>query len=172
VSATATPRTDWRDNGFSAPPVVKTSSGTEIIYRAVGGMSMKPWSNCFFTPVAAGSPVNYWTAEMLERELNASLWGNDFERVFVFHILPGVRYEIGPIAHDDYAGVDGAANADARLGFYQRSWVTPSGVFRQVRFLDFSTCDRSQLVASRDCFTIGAGRYAREQAGRARRFLQ
>jgi hypothetical protein len=172
MSGTASPRTAWRDNGFSAPPDVKTASGTEIIYRAVGGVSVKPWSNCFFTPVVAGTPVNYWTAEMLERELSAALWGNDFERVFVYQMLAGVHYEIGPIAHDDYAGIDGTATSNAERGFYQRSWVTPSGVFRQVRFLDFSPGGMTRLVVPRDSFTIGAGGYAREQAGRARRHLQ
>lgn len=168
MSATASPRTAWRDNGFAGPPVEKVALGTEIIYRAVGGLTVKPWSNCFFAPVVAGSPLHYWTADVLERELNAALWGNEFERVYTFQMLTRVRYEIGPVAHDDYAGFDGAAIFRAPEGFYQRSWVTPSGMFQQIRLLDFGSHVMTQLVTSRGSFMIGAGRYAREQARRAR----
>jgi hypothetical protein len=168
MSETSKSRSEWQDHGFSAPPDIEVSSGTEIIYRAVGGASVEPWSNCFFTPVVAGSPVNYWTAEMLERELNAALWGNDFERMFVYQMVAGTRYEIGPIAHDHYAGFDRDATSKVEKGFYQRSWVTPSGIFHQVRFLDVSRTKMTRLITSRGSFAISAGRYAREQAARAR----
>lgn len=160
MSATALPRTAWRENGFSAPPVEKESNGTELVYRAVGGQSVKLWSNCFFAPVIDGSPLVYWTAELLERELNAALWGNDFERVFCFQMRPRVHYEIGPIAHDDYVGKAG------RGQFYQRSWVTSSGVFQQVRFRDFDVSDSARLVVTRGSSLVKAGRYARVQGRR------
>jgi hypothetical protein len=172
MSATTSPRTSWGDKGFLRPPAEKPAAGTEIIYRAVGGLTVEPWSNCFFIPVVAGSPVNYWTAELLERELNAALWGNDFERVFAYQMRPGVRYEIGPIAHDHYAGFERFAKSPAEQTFEQRSWVTPSGVFQQVKLLDFGSRNKTLLVISRGSFVIGAGQYAREQAGRARTFSQ
>lgn len=93
------------DEGFAGAPEVKTAHGGEVVYRAHGGGSRK-FGNCFFAPAVGSVPIGHWSAELLERELNAALWGNDFEHVTRFEIVPGTRYKIGAIAHDAYRGVD------------------------------------------------------------------
>jgi hypothetical protein len=130
-------RTPWHDEGFAEPPEEKPSIGGEIIYRAYGGSSGK-LGNCFFAPAIGSTPIAYWTAELLEMELNAALWGNDFEGVTKFEILKGAKYKIGPIAHDEYSGIDGDQI------FFQRAFFTPSGIFKQIKFI---LSDNKDLMA-------------------------
>ena len=164
--ATSSPqRTSWHDDGFSKPPREEIAHGGEIVYRAYGGSS-RVIGNCFFAPATGASPIQYWTAEILENELNASLWGNDFAGIAKFEMISGARYEIGPIAHDNYPGVD-----DGQV-FYQRSFFTPSGIFKQVKFKIAGSRDLRDCVKHLGGFTIAAGRYAREASARAKRYRQ
>jgi hypothetical protein len=128
------------------------------------------WETAFLFPVFSefqyriGQP-SYW-----EAELNASLWGNDFEMIAKFQIHEKVKYQIGPIAHSDYRGVDGGQP------FYQRSFVTPRGIFKQVSFLaDRRTFEKDWTKYVRDLgkdFVIKAHRYAREASRRAKAWKQ
>jgi hypothetical protein len=36
---------DWQENGFVAPPSLKTAEGTEKLYRAWGGNPRRKWGN-------------------------------------------------------------------------------------------------------------------------------
>ena len=148
--------TSWTLEGFSAAPEEKPVRGGETIYRAFGGCS-KPLGNCFFVPAVGSTPLNHWTAELLETELNASLWGNDFDGVtkYAMQKVDGAKYKVGPIAHDGYAGVD------AGQLFYQRSWITPSGIFKQVVFILNAGLSLSTLVRAESTFAIAPGRYHR-----------
>jgi hypothetical protein len=158
--------TPWQDDGFAQPPEEKDALGGEVAYRAYGGSSAK-WGNCFFVPAIGSTPILYWTAELLETELNAALWGNDFEGVTKFEMIKGARYRIGPIAHDNYVGVDGG------LRFYQRSFLTPSGIFKQIKFLLAGTANlRSCVKQLGSPIAIASGRYAREASARAKKFVQ
>jgi hypothetical protein len=162
-------RASWTDEGYALPPEIREARGSEVIYRAFGGTT-KRLGNCFFVPCVLGVPVPYWTAELLEAELNASLWGNDFEMIAKFQIHEKVQYQIGPIAHSNYRGVDGGQP------FYQRSFVTPRGVFKQVSFLaDRRTFEKDWAKYVRDLgkdFVIKAHRYAREASRRAKAWKQ
>ena len=158
-------RTSWHDEGFAAPPVERPAAGGEVIYRAYGGTSAVV-GNCFFAPAVNATPIGHWSAELLEVELNAALWGNDFEGVTEFEMIRGALYRIGPIAHDGYAGLDGGQV------FHQRAFITPSGIFKQIRFVLPGTQRLTDCVKQKGSFTISAGRYAREASARARRYRQ
>lgn len=121
----------WTIDGFASPPAVRTLEGGERFYRAYGGSSPR-LGNCFFVPTAGGQLMIGLTPEVLEMELNASLWGNDYEGVVTYEPMgrnSRVSYQIGPVAHDRYAGVDGYQL------FQQRAFVQPSGMFEQVKFI-------------------------------------
>jgi hypothetical protein len=159
-----TKRTPWNDEGFASKPKEMTSSGGEIIYRAFGGTS-GVLGNCFFTPAVSPKQICHWTAEFLEIELNAALWGNDFEGLTKFEIKPNVKYHIGKIAHDNYAGWEGSIDKT----FTQRSFITPSGIFKQVKII------LEQGIGLRECvkqsggsFKIAAGNFSRAGAKRSR----
>src|SRR3989442_1239376 len=119
-----TERNPWNEEGYASPPETRKAMGHEIIFRAYnsGGQRL---SNCFFMPSISGISIGYWTAELLETELNAALWGNNFERIAKFQICKDVEYKVGSIAHDKYSGIDNGQN------FQQRSFITPSGIFKQ-----------------------------------------
>ncbi len=146
----------WTIEGFEAQPDVRDVKGGETIYRAFGGTS-KSLRNCFFTPAIGSAPMNCWTAELLEIELNASLWGNDFDRVqsFTMNRVAGAKYKIGNVAQSGYAGCD-----TGQL-FYQRSWVTPSKIFKQVVFILDTGTSLETLVRAGQSFSIAPGRYHR-----------
>lgn len=157
---------EWNfEEGFSHPPDVRNAYGGETIFRAHGGSSQES-GNCFFTPAVEGALIGSWTAELLERELNAALWGNDFEVLTRYCIKPGVPYKIGAIAHDRYAGLDFGRT------FEQRAFLTPSGIFRQVTFFwqKGDTIDKFTLKGQ--SLALAPGRYAREASQRAKRFNQ
>lgn len=120
----------WTIDGFASPPRVRRIIGGERFYRAYGGSSPR-LGNCFFVPTAGGQPMPGLTPELLEMELNASLWGNDYEGVLTYEPMgkPDVSYQIGPVAHDGYAG------AESFQLFQQRAFITPSGIFKQVKFI-------------------------------------
>jgi hypothetical protein len=93
-------------DGFDEDPAPgKVESGKPLyVYRAHG--SSKFIGRFFFTPQIAGTPRMNWTADMLERELNAALWENDYRYLAKFRVREKVKYEIGPIAQDGYQGID------------------------------------------------------------------
>lgn len=154
-------RTSWGDDGFACPPEEKRAVGGEIVYRAYGGSS-NALGVFFFVPVIKGALVNYWTAEILEIELNASLWGNDFEKVAKFELLPKIQYQIGPIAHDNYVGNENGI-------FYQRSFVTPSGIFQQVKIDKDLAWPWENYIRLIDIYMINEGNYCRHMAKRSKR---
>jgi hypothetical protein len=162
---TGTTATSWQDDGFAVPPEETVADGGEIVYRAYGGTS-PVLGNCFFAPILGSTPINYWTAELLERELNAALWGNDFAGVTIFVVNRGARYQYGPIAHDRYSGTD-----EGQV-FYQRAFFTPSGIFKQVKFLLNAGQSLRDCVKETGSLQIAAGRYAREASSRAKRYRQ
>jgi len=152
----------WRVHGFAKRPQETNAFGGEPIYRAYGGTS-EVLGNCFFVPAINAVPIGYWTAALLERELNASLWGNDFEGITKFVMIKGSRYQIGSIAHDNYAGFD------ADKLFHQRAFFTPSGIFKQVRFVLGERRRLADCVKQLERFPIAAGGYAREMSARAKK---
>lgn len=158
-------RTAWGDDGFAEPPEERTSVGGEIVYRAYGGSSRRI-GNCFFAPAIKSTPIVYWTADRLELELNAALWGNDFHRIIKLQVLTGARFLIGPIAQDSYSGVDGSQS------FFQRAYFLPSGILKQVKFVIGGARKLCDCVRVLDDFPVSAGRYAREASWRAKRLLQ
>jgi hypothetical protein len=170
-------RTAWHDEGFASKPEEKEADGGEVLYRAYGGTSGH-WGNCFFVPAIDSVPINYWTAELLEQELNAALWGNEFDGVIKFQILnkrPAVRYKIGPVAHDLYAGVeiDRSTTPATISPFVQRSFLTPSGIFKQVTIIKPPEDPLDAYVRMIGPPTpIGSGRFSREMASRAKKFKQ
>ncbi|QBR01505.1 hypothetical protein [Paraburkholderia pallida] len=143
----------------------KSAHGGERLYRAYGGESVT-LRNCFFVPAIDATPIGHWTAELLEMELNAALWGNDFEGVTKFEMIKGARYLIGPIAHDNYSGYD-----TERI-FYQRAFFTPNGIFKQVKFVLTQDQKLLDCVKKIGAFTLAEGRYAREASARAKRYEQ
>jgi hypothetical protein len=165
VSENNSVRTPWHDEGFAAPPEEKPIEPGQVLYRAYGGSS-GVWGNCFFVPAIGSTPIGYWTAELLEMELNAALWGNDFEGVTKFEMTGNGSYLIGPIAHDDYSGIDGGQQ------FYQRSFFTPSGIFKQIKFVLAERQDLSTCVRVLQNIPLAAGRYAREASARGKKYRQ
>lgn len=128
-------RTPQQD-GFSTVPREKTVDKDEIliVYRAHGDTS-KMIGRFFFTPQIAGTPRSNWTAEMLERELNASLWGNDYKYLAKFRVRNGVKYKIGEIAQDNYQGLElhKEAGVTVELPFVQHSYFRNAFFFYQVQ---------------------------------------
>ena len=117
----------WKDEGYQSPPEVKTAVGHEVIYRAYGGRS-KRLGNRFFTPCIKDTPIGYWTAELLRKELNAALWGDDFETIAKFQICRNVEYKLGSMAQDNRSGVrDG-------VYFEYHHFHNSPGIFKQVTF--------------------------------------
>lgn len=107
------------------------------VYRVHGSSALI--GRFFFTPQIEGTPRMNWTADLLEKELNAALWDNDFRYLAKFRVLKGVKYEIGPIAHDKYRGIDGTDWAkknpsnQMKKAFVQYSYFRNENLFYQVK---------------------------------------
>jgi hypothetical protein len=157
--------TPWNDEGFAEQPGERIANGGEVVYRAYGGTS-GALGTCFFTPALSATPIVYWTAELLEVELNAALWGNDFEGIAKFEMIRGARYRIGSIAQGGYVGIDEGRR------FYQRDFLTPSGIFKQVKFVLTGKTGLLDCVKKLERVPISSGRYAREASARAKKFRQ
>jgi len=157
--------TAWHDEGFAEEPVEKSATGGEVVYRAYGGTS-RVLGNCFFVPAIGASLIGYWTADLLERELNAAHWGNTFEGLSKFEMLPGAVFRIGAIAHDNYVGID-----DGRR-FIQRAYFSSRGIFKQVTFVLSKNRTLVDSVRKTSSFPISAGRYAPEASRRAKQCRQ
>lgn len=108
----------WEKEGFDGVTEQFVSKGIECILRAYSsgvpdlqgahGTSNKI-GNCFFVPGIGrfngeilGFNVNkrLWTGPFLEERLNAFVWGNTFDRLTVWRLIPGVKYEIGSIGQN------------------------------------------------------------------------
>jgi hypothetical protein len=129
-------RTPQQD-GFAAPPREEMVGEGDIliVYRAHGETS-KMIGRFFFTPQIGGTPRLNWTAEMLERELNASLWGNDYQHLAKFQVRNGVKYKIGKIAHDNYTGIELHRNENGKVvevPFDQYAYFRNANLFYQVQ---------------------------------------
>jgi hypothetical protein len=122
--------------GFDADPEEREVAEGEVlyVYRAHGETS-KMIGRFFFTPRVGDQPRTNWTADLLERELNAALWGNDFRYLAKFRVRSGVRYRIGPIAHDRYQGVEYHQEGQTvkEVPFDQYSYFRNSSLFYQVQ---------------------------------------
>lgn len=172
-------RMSWHDAGYARQPDERIATAQESIclYRAYNEFGPR-LNNCFFTPSLRGADIGHLTAEILETELNAALWDNNFERVAVFKIVDGIKYKIGPIAHDHYAGTDNSST-DSRKRFYQRSWLKPSGRFHQVNIIIPEPKDSEKRKELKDClvdlkrdFLVEPGNFAREASKRAKGYPQ
>ena len=119
-------------DGFDCDPAEKQVADGQvlIVYRAHGDTSQLI-GRFYFTPLIAGIPRMNWTADLLERELNAALWDNDFKFLAKFRVLSGVRYKIGPIAQDNYRGVERKDGVETP--FEQFSYFKNAGLFHQVQ---------------------------------------
>lgn len=156
--------TAWESEGYAEQPQVHEAGDSLFIFRTFGGTNKEDgW--CFFTPAIGCTPVSYWTAELLETELNTALWGNDFDKLQKYRVIPKTRYKIGPIAHDSYTGIDNDSRTVGPHGdkrFIQWSWVTPSRIFKQVTFFKEAGNARSDYVQRvGEPVTILPGRYHR-----------
>lgn len=116
----------------------------DIFYRAYGGHS-KMWGRSFFVPAVAHNGnhqlINYWTAELLEKELNAALWGNDFKFLLIVkanNSTPPLKYKIGTVVQGNYRGFDNKKDVEP---FVQQDFITPSGIFKEVQFDSFGVED-------------------------------
>lgn len=121
----------YTSNGWDGVPEEKTATGGETVYRAFDkrkDATSRQLGPFFFMPVASGMQVHEMTALELETELNAALWGNRFSYLAKFRIKPGVVYLIGNIAQTDYTEKD---YSEDQL-FQATSFITPSGLFKQV----------------------------------------
>ncbi len=139
----------------------------DIFYRAYGGGSKK-WGRSFFVPAIANNQnyqlSNYWTSELLEKELNAALWGNTFEFLLVAratNITPPLKYKIGTVVQGHYRGlIDGKT-------FTQRDFITPSGLFKEVQFDSYGIDDlKFCLEVVEHARPINAGNFARKKVPR------
>jgi hypothetical protein len=123
-------------DGFDSDPQEREVGASDLllVYRAHGGAS-RMIGRFFFTPQVAGLPRVNWTAEFLEKELNAALWGNEFRFLAKFRVFQGVRYKIGPIAHDKYQGVERATDGTEVIDvpFDQYSYFRNANLFYQVQ---------------------------------------
>ncbi len=159
-------RTPWHDAGFAEPPEQKRANGGERIYRVSGGPSLA-LGNCFFVPALGAVPINYWTSELLERELNAAVWGNEYDQLHVYTMRPGAVYQIGPVAHHNYAGVDHG------VPFTQRAYFSPGGIFKQVTFVLGDGLNLLESVRTEGGpLALSPGRFAREATKRAKLYRQ
>ncbi|MCM8738891.1 hypothetical protein M5E06_32920 [Azospirillum sp. A1-3] len=164
---------DWEKRGFGQrPEIVRQATGLEIVYRVYGG-GHRLYGSCYFASTIAGIQITDLTADRLEMELNAALWGNNFQYIAKFRIMAGTKYEIGPIAQS-YRGEE-ELEKDGRkvlVPFFETGWVPFTGTLRQVVIhtgMKQSVADCLQLLEDRP---LAAGRFAREAMQRAARFTQ
>lgn len=123
----------WHISGMKDVKEKEVKVG-DIFYRAYGGTSKK-WGRSFFVPALSIDGnyqlANYWTADMLDRELNVAFWGNACEFLLVvraYNSTPPLRYKIGTVVQGHYSGVE-----DGRP-FSQQDFVSPSGTLKEVQF--------------------------------------
>ena len=153
-------------NGFDSDPAAKEVGTDEVlfVYRAHNGTGSgsKLIGRFFFTPKTCDTPSVNWTAEMLERELNASLWGNELRFLAKFQVMQGVKYKIGPIAHDKYQGVERVSSPSGELGkpFDQYSYFRNQNLFYQVEIA--MTSDWRNYLKLLSDEPIKAGRFHRK----------
>ncbi len=137
----------------------------DIFYRAYGGHS-KMWGRSFFVPAVTQNGnhqlINYWTAELLEKELNAAFWGNGFKFLLVVkanNSTPPLKYKIGTVVQGDYHGFEGKDTSP----FTQHDFITPSGIFKEVQFDSFGVEDLKLCLDIVDAARpIKAGNYAQK----------
>lgn len=139
-----------QEDGFAAVPREEVVDKILIVYRAHGDTSQMI-GRFFFTPQIAGTPRSNWTAEMLERELNASLWGNDYKYLAKFRVRKGVVYKIGEIAQDNYRGIElrQERGKTVEVPFVQYSYFRNANLFYQVQ-LDMNGDWRTYLELLED----------------------
>ncbi len=118
----------WQAEGWASPPRRETARGPVTVYRAAGGGS-NALGNCFFIPTRSlTGAVQGLTAQALEADLNAALWGNLFREIFVYSILPGTVYYIGPAAQ---SGPIGRPDQNGQVSNWSTSIRSP-GLLEQV----------------------------------------
>jgi hypothetical protein len=97
---------------------------------------------------------------MLERELNAALWGNDFRWIAKFRIRDDVKYKIGPIAHDRYRGIDETPSGRG-LGFVQYSYFRNAKLFYQIQIEEITQTNWLTFVDLVEDIPLRAARFHR-----------
>lgn len=149
-------------DGFDQDPASKQvgTGSVLIVYRAHGNSS-NMIGRFFFTPQIEGIPRLNWTADMLEKELNAALWDNDFRYLAMFRVLESVAYKIGPIAHDKYQAVD---RTDFGRGkpFDQYSYFRNANMFFQVLIDEITPCNWHEYLEILEDYPIKVGRFHRD----------
>ena len=81
----------WQAEGWASPPRRETARGPVTVYRAAGGGS-NALGNCFFIPTRSlTGAVQGLTAQALEADLNAALWGS------LAGVLSDVQDEVGAL---------------------------------------------------------------------------
>ncbi|KGM41391.1 hypothetical protein JY96_18570 [Aquabacterium sp. NJ1] len=147
-------------DGFDRTPETRRVGDGQVlvVYRAHGSTSQMI-GRFYFTPQICGIPRMNWTADLLERELNAALWGNDFKYLAKFRVLPGVNYKIGPIAQDSFQGVElrQVGTRTIEVPFDQYAYFKNMGLFHQVQ-IDM-TGDWRQYLDLLETVPINPGRF-------------
>ena len=147
------------EEGFDSDPEPKNSGPGFFVYRAHGDTS-RTIGRFFFTPQIEGTPMVNWTADMLERELNASLWDNDFCHLAKFRVREKVKYKIGAIAHDRYRGTDKTPWGGG-LAFDQYAYFRNAGLFLQVQIDGITPTNWRQYLDLVEDTPLRAGRLHR-----------
>lgn len=151
---------NFSKDGFDGDPEQKTvEEGKPLyVYRAHGTSRMI--GRFFFTPQIDGMPRMNWTADMLEMELNAALWDNDLRYLARFRVRDKVRYEIGPIAQDNYQGID-ATRWGKDLPFIQYAYFRNRALFYQVHIAAVTQENWRDYLELVEDLPIKAGRFLR-----------
>lgn len=129
-----------------------------FVYRVHG--SSRRIGRFFFAPQVNGTPVMNWTADMLEMELNAALWDNDFRHLAKFRVLDRVRYKYGLIAQDSYWGYDGTPSGNG-LPFVQFAFFRNRNLFYQILINDISDSNWRNYLEDLGDVPINPGRFFR-----------
>ncbi len=141
----------WESLGFANEPKEAQAKGIEHIFRCYSSTPKKKveiegevlgqvgsflFGNCFFVPKVGGSSSiqnatnidrrKKWTAPYLESQLNAWFWDNDFERIAMFQLSPGVSYLIGPVGQDTLAASPYTSRSTGLRHTHQRHLAWPS----------------------------------------------
>lgn len=156
----------WHISGMVDIKEMQVKVG-DIFYRAYSESS-RIWGRSFFVPaiphIDRYQILNYWTADLLERELSAAFWGNDYRYLLTIkanNVIPHLRYNIGSVAQGRFNGVENGRP------FSQIDFITPSGVFKEVQFIASGNDDIKQYFnIVEEAGVIKAGRYVRTEGSK------
>jgi hypothetical protein len=149
-------------SGFRTDPIEKTVPAGEvlIVYR-IHGETSKLIGQFYFTPQIQGIPRMNWTADMLEVQLNAALWDNDFQYIAKFQVKAGTTYRIGEIAQDAYEGLITSADGKEENPFQQYSFFKHDSLFSQVQIPMDPARDWRHYLTLLEDIRLRPGRFVR-----------